>query len=470
MAYYNQIVQLKVSQTKAYEPNTLQQTAAIVSMGGTTVPAGTTQWISSPSDLAAWAIPHYDIASISWSTGYVTLNTVNPHGVPVGTTSQIQVYNTTSSTIPSGYDGVFTATATSTTQLSYALAANPGTATILGQVETGSQLWLEAADEEWWAQGNLGVGYYIYETGTAVISSVLSSVQNYLNANPQTIYNWQFLPGVDADHTDAKAFFLLNNSLTSLVKFYLPVTLSTYASWAVESTLRNVFAMIQTPSANLGVEATEVDSVAFMQYMTAFVPSSTNRLPPSQYTFLNGVTAYSPITNSQINTYVNGNINFVATGAEGGISNTILVAGKNLDGTPANVAYSIDWVQIQSNLAISNEVINGSNNPLAPLYYNQNGIDRLQQVVAGVGNLAISSGLSLGQVVQVELDPNVFATNVGLGVYNGNFVINAVPFSTYVKLQPSDYANQIYRGLQVAYTPQYGFQTIVFNLNVTQFA
>ena len=56
------------------------------------------------------------------------------------------------------------------------------------------------------------------------------------------------------------------------------------------------------------------------------------------------------------------------------------------------------------------------------------------------------------------------------GLYAGNFVINAVPFTTYVASQPSDYANGLYGGFSASYTPQYGFETIVFNLNVTQFA
>ena len=75
-----------------------------------------------------------------------------------------------------------------------------------------------------------------------------------------------------------------------------------------------------------------------------------------------------------------------------------------------------------------------------------------------------------GQVILTQLDADTFASNVQQGVYAGNYVINAVPFSTWVSVSPADYANQIYGGLSAAYTPQYGFETIVFNLNVTQFA
>ena len=460
---YNKIVQFNVSETVAPSPDKLQQTAAIVSIGGTTISAGSRQFIAAPGDLATYLKPAYTVSAISWSTGIVTIETSAAHGIPVGDTTTIQV----SGVSPTGYDGIFTATSATTTTLHYAVASNPGAETTLGTVLLGPQIWLSAADLEWWAQGNIGTGYYVYETGTAVPADILTSVGTYLSSYPKTVYNWIFLPGIDAAHSDARAFFLLHNTLDALLKFYLPVTVSTYSAWASEDTLKNVFAMIQSPGANV---SSELDVVAFAQYMTAFVPSPTNRLPPSQYRYLAGVTAYSPMTAALNAAYQAGNINYVGTGAEGGISNTILFSGKQLNGTPANVAYSIDWVQIESDLTLSATVINGCNNPLSPLYYNQNGIDRLQQAVAVMANRAIASGLALGQVVQVELDPTTFATNAGLGLYNGNFTINAVPFDTYVSLNPSDYANQLYGGLQVAYTPQYGFETIVFNLNVTQFA
>ena len=460
--YYNRIVQLNVSETVAPTPNRLQGTAAIVSMGGTTIAAGTTQFIGSSSDLATYLVTPFDVASASWSAGIASVTLTNPHGIPLGTTTTIVV----SGVSPTGYNGTFTATAYNTTTFQYSVAA-PGSYVSGGTVQAGPQVYLEAADATWWDQGNAFTGYYIYETGTAVNATAIASVGTYLSAHPQSIYNWGFLPGVDADHTDLRALLLEYNALTSLIKFYLPVSTATYSSWYQEDTLRNTFIMIQSPDAGV----TELDIYAFMNYMTAFNPTPTNRLPPSQYTYLNGVTAYQPLTQTTINNFTtNGIVNFVATGAEGGISNTILVPGKNLNRTPANVAYSIDWQQIQMNQAIANAVINGSNNPESPLYYNQDGINFLQQVASTVATRALQCGLALGQVILTQLDADTFASNVQQGVYAGNYVINAVPFSTWVSVSPADYANQIYGGLSAAYTPQYGFETIVFNLNVTQFA
>ncbi|MXE01577.1 hypothetical protein FQZ98_27505, partial [Escherichia coli] len=86
-------------------------------------------------------------------------------------------------------------------------------------------------------------------------------------------------------------------------------------------------------------------------------------------------------------------INYVDTGAEGGISNTILVKGVTSDGNDMTYWYSVDWVQINVDMQLANTVINGSNNPINPLYYNQDGIDRLQQVAQAVFNTGVSYGL-----------------------------------------------------------------------------
>ena len=461
--YYNRITEINVSVVQAPQPNNFLNTAAIISEGGTTIPSGTVQYIASPSALASYLVAPLNISSLTWSAGVVTLATSTAHGITVGNTTEITV----SGAVPTGYNGTFTATASTTTNLTYSLAVNPGTETTPGTVALGPSVYLQAADLTWWGQGNNQVGYYVFEAGTSAASGIVTALETYLAAYPQTIYNWAFLPGVDASDATLEAFLLLQNAYTSLIKFYLPVTTSTYTYWAAQNILQNTMATIQSPNA---APASEVDAIAFMQYMTAFKPSSTNRLPPSQYRILSAVTPYSPLSQSLVNTYVNGNINFIGTGAEGGLSNAIMITGKTLNGTPMNVAYSIDWTQVNINYAISNAVINGSNNTVNPLYYNQDGINSLQQVAATVGNQAIQAGLALGQVVTTSLDTTTFLTNVDAGKYAGNFVINAIPFNTYVAQNPSDYANQLYAGFTVAYTPQYGFENIVFNIVVSQFA
>ena len=458
---YNRIVQINVTQQYAPQPNKLQNTAAIVSGNSTTITPGTTAYIASPSSLAGYLTSAVSITGISWTSGVVTVSFASAHGIEVGATTPLIVQNV----LPSAYNGNYIATASTTTALTYSLASDPGAETALGTAIFGQQAWLIAADATWWAQNGQQQGYYVYESGQTTPATILTSVQTFLAANPKTIYNWGFLPGIDTDTTDAFAFFNLHNALTSLVKFYLPVTTTTYPNWSA-ATFKNVFAMVQSPVYGA---ASELDSIAYMAYITNITPSPTNKLPPSAYSYLYNVTAY-PLTQALMTDFADGHINYASTGAEGGISNVILINGDNLDGSPANVAYSIDWQQIQLDLSLSNAVINGSNSTINPLYYNQNGIDRLQAVAANTAARGIASGLALGQVVLVQLDPTVFAQNLSAGLYAGNYVINAVPFATYVAQNPSDYSQGLYQGFQASFVPQYGFQRIVFNLQATQFA
>lgn len=172
-------------------------------------------------------------------------------------------------------------------------------------------------------------------------------------------------------------------------------------------------------------------------------PSEINKVPPMAFRFLQAVNA-NKAKSSILTTMVKQNINYVDTGAEGGIANTMLVKGVTSDGNDMTYWYSVDWVQINVDMMLANAVINGSNNPINPLYYNQDGIDRLQQVAQGV-----------------------FNTGVSYGLVNGQTPVNAVPFKTYVKNNPNDYGIGRYAGLSATYTPMRGFVEIVFNINVT---
>jgi len=457
--YWNKIVQLNVSETIAATPSTLQGTAAILSVGSTLQNTGSLTLIAGAGQLANYLLPATIISNASWSSGLVTITTSTPITFAIGTTIPIVISGMT----PDAYNGTFTATVAGANSLTYSLVSNPGTATTFGSLITGYQQSLIAADATWWANGS-AAAYYLFEAGAVTRAAALTEIQSYIAANPHTVYAWVLLLGFDSEST-LPAFLSQYEALNALVTFYVPCTTSTYASIAATNA-REAMATIQSP----GAAATEMDVAAYAQFLTAFRPSPTNRLPPSQYTYTYGTTAYSPITNAMMDTLVADNINFISTGAEGGISNTILIKGAMLDGTPANVKYAIDWVQIQLDLALSNAVINGSNNTLNPLYYNQEGINSLQAVARTVAIQAISSGLALGTVNLVQLDPTVFANNVANGLYAGQFVINAVPFNLYVAQNPSNYAQGIYGGFQASFVPQYGFTQIVFNLNATQFA
>lgn len=219
-----------------------------------------------------------------------------------------------------------------------------------------------------------------------------------------------------------------------------------------------------------GAPASEFTVAAPFYVALNYDPSDTNRVTPYSFAFLFGVTPFPTQGNKAILAQLQtANINYVGTGAEGGISDRILLWGHTMDGRPFNYWYSVDWMQINIDLFLSNAIINGSNNPVNPLYYNQNGIDRLQQVAASVGASAISFGLAVGSVIQIGLNQQNYEMNLSKGLYNGNVVINAVPFRDYVTHAPGDYKIGKYAGFSMIYTPQRGFEHIIYNIVVTDF-
>jgi hypothetical protein len=219
-----------------------------------------------------------------------------------------------------------------------------------------------------------------------------------------------------------------------------------------------------------GIPPTEFTAAAAWWVTLNYSPSETSRVPPYSYSFLFGVTRFpQPGNGPLMTTLKSANINIVGYGAEGGISDNILLYGRTMDGKPFNYWYSVDWMQINIDLDLANAIINGSNNQINPLYYNQDGINRLEAVAANTGGSAIAFGLAIGSVKQVSLDPTIFLGNINAGYYAGQLVVNAVPFPMYSQAHPGDYAIGEYDGLSMVYTPMRGFEHLIFNINVTDF-
>lgn len=228
--------------------------------------------------------------------------------------------------------------------------------------------------------------------------------------------------------------------------------------------------LVGSTVASTGVGATEFSLAGPFQKALSYLPSSTNKVTPFAFSFIFGVTPFPTVGNSSLLTALkNANINYIGTGAEGGISNTVLFWGTTLDGRDLTYWYSIDWAQINADINIANAVINGSNNPTNPLYYNQDGINRLQDVVVATMNSAVTVGLANGRVTQSSLAGPDFVNALNAGTFDGQIVVNAVPFVPYLTVNPGDYKIGRYAGLSVQYIPNRGFINIVFDLNVTDF-
>ena len=426
----NSIVQVNVAQNIAGTPSNLQKTGCFVSQGGTTLPSGSLMLLTNPSSLSSVLSGNESIANISWSAGVVTVETSTNHGITIGDT----VVGVITGCVPSGYNGTFSVTATNTNILTYSLANNPGTISSKGVFTTENIAELAAMNTTFWAQGDNNA-VYVLELGSGTPAQGVLDLIDYIAAPEIQMYSY-LVPMDWADESTAITMARNLSSDTAKVYFYVTTSLSNYEDWAG---IKSVIALTQ----DVNAPSTEFSNAAVFWQTLNNAPSDTNKVPPMAFRYLVGVTPFSGTQSQQIGMRSK-NINYVGTGAEGGISKELILWGVNADGHDISEWYAADWVQININLAVANAVINGSNNVINPLYYNQPGINTLQQVAQGVYNRSVVFGLSLA-----------------------GSQVNAVDFVTYTANNPGDYVLGEYYGLSITYTTARGFIRIVFNVTIS---
>lgn len=460
------IVNINISVTNPPKPSQLLKSGAMISVGGTTLAAGEYQLLTTKDDLKAITSPAKTISSIDWATNVVTVTLLEAHGWTTGDTIPLVV----SSVTPAAYNRAVTATVISNTAFTYPLASDPGTATVMGTVKTVAASEVIQMNTNFWAQGTTRA-VYVLELGDVDAVKAVAALGTFIDNDTslgntyQKIFSYLVPREWDTEDT-FKTLTGLYTSPASLVYFFVTTTIATYPEW-VATANKSVFAGVEAP----GIPSSEFSMAFPFQSALANDPGSSNMVPPMAWRFGYGVTDYPAGGNGTLLKALQDNsINYVGTAAEGGLSNKMLVAGHMLDGNPFNYWYSVAWCAINIELDLANEVINGSNTTVNPLYFEQRGINRLQNRALKTLRSGISYGLILGQVVDARLTQEAFNEEYEKGTYAGSAVINAVPFASYTSLNPSDYADGKYNGLSAVITPKRGFESITFNLNVTNFA
>lgn len=253
----------------------------------------------------------------------------------------------------------------------------------------------------------------------------------------------------------------------------LPGTTGTTLTYALRSDPGMISvegSLLQSIYTSDGVPADEFTLAAAFRALLNISPSTINRVAPFAFTELVDVTPFPTMGNSTLlTTLKNGSVNYIGNGSEGGIANDLLYWGKLMDGRPMNYWYAVDAWQINVKLDLANEAINGSNNNINPLYYEQRGIDRLQLRAQATMGRMITYGLALGSVIPSSLDGPALRDALDKGTYNGNVNVNAVPFTDYTAENPTDYTEEIYNGISITGTPLLGFLSITVNIDVTDF-
>jgi len=432
------IVNVIVKQQVASAPSKLQQTGAFVSQGATTLSTGTYQLLTQLSDLTTILKSANAISSITWASSVVTVTTTTAHGIPTGDILQGIISGVlVSGSTANAYNGTYTITSTGTYTLTYALASNPGTATVVAS----STFSLEDTQEllamgtTFFAQGST-TPVYVLELGVGTPAQGVTALEAFITSSTFKFYSY-LLPQTWNTESTAVAMANQYTSTTAQTYFYVTTTLATYTTWAG---IKSVLATLQTPTAPV----TEFDAAAIFWTTLSYNPSASNLANPLEYSFVYGVTSYSTLTNTQQTALLAAGVNYIYTGSQGQISNTLIEGGTFMDLNTFNYWYAVDWLAINVAISLSAAIINGSNSSTNPLYYNQAGINALQKVAQATTNNGIAFGLILSPAS-----------------------VGAIPFNTYVTQNPSDYAAGIYKGLSLTFVPQRGFSSITIYLTAS---
>lgn len=451
-----QIVNVSVTQTIAPIPSTLQQTGAFISQGGTTNAPGSLTLLTSVTDLTTQLAAPLTLSTLSWAGGTVTATTSAIFAYPV---SQV-VYFTVTGAVPAGYNGTYACTITSNDTFTYAVASNPGNETAPGTYVPASQTELSQMNTTFWAQGS-AVPVYVLELGAGSVNAGVTALTTFLQNNVQRVYSLLIPREWDANASFLGLLAQYENT-TALTYFWITTTNATYTNYL--ATMKDALTLIEAPTLLVG----EFTMAAPFRVSLNYNPTSVNKVTQFAFSYVFGVTPYPTVGSSTLfAAWKAAGVNYIGAGSEGGISNTIIYWGTTMDGRSFNYWYSADWLQINIHINLANEIINGSNTPQAPLYLDQDGINRLQARAAQTLTSAIIFGLLLGTVVQTELNGPSYSLALEQGQFAGQAVINAVPFAAYFAASPSDYRTGTYNGLSCTVTPLRGFEQITIFINLT---
>jgi len=411
-------------------PSTFQQTGAMVSQGGTTTAVNTTSLITQLSDLTTILQDPTTLVSVVWDSGVVTVVTTDPTTIPIDTTVQGVI----TGCVPTAYNGTYNCTYVSATSFTYPLTNDPTAISTLGTFQLGSAVDLLAYGTTFFAQGN-NISYYVLELGCNSTVNGVTSLTSYMGDPTIPFYDYLLPSSWDAE-ANAYALASTNSAFTSKVYFYVPTTLSTYSNW---ESFKSVVTCIENTSAPV----TEEDIASIFWTSLSYNPNSTSPMAPMQYRYVSGVTA-NVLTVPVQSSLKSAGVNWISTGAEGGVSNTLIKWGTYMDLNQFTYWYAIDWVQINAAQTLAYTVIQGSNLTANPLIYNQSGINRLQTAINALMKNAVTFG--------VVLSP---------------FSCTAVSFENYITQNPNDYSTGTYSGLSLTFTPAVGFESITIYLTAS---
>lgn len=433
------IVTEVVTLVQAPEPSKLQQSGAIISIGGTSLTTNSYQYIPNLATLT----------SILSSTGnYTELTNAATTFFEQGSSVGFYVLELGAETNPGDDIPLFQTWITNNPGIFYSFLvpeAWDGIEGVSSVTITNGGSGYTAAPTVTFSPPTTGTT----ATGTATIEN--GSVTAITITDPGSGYTSTPTVTISAPTTGvtATATATLGSSLNGIASNYANPTgklyffaTTTSANISQYTAIKSLVTFVASPNAT----STEYGMAAIFYQWLLNDPGAANKLAPMAYRYVYGVTPWPDSgQTTTIDAILTAYGNIFTTGSEGGVSTSIIKKGTVMSGAQGSWWYGIDWYQINSHELLANAIISGSNSQ-PPLLYDQQGINTLEAIAQNEGDVAVEFGCAL------------------------SVTVSATPFYTYTQANPSAYDSGDYKGFKATIVGQNGFLTVTFYIDALTFA
>lgn len=295
----------------------------------------------------------------------------------------------------------------------------------------------------------------VFEAGAVVDSDPTDNIgvlSDFITAGISLCY-WYVCPEIFYGNA---AFVTLMSGLSGYTDATYFAFMITYGETPTSST---DFADVVGYKAAFAVYPTESTDTATVGEMAGIVGSSkydissSNKLTMLQWKKLANADAEDLTTSFQTD-LVNNAVNFVGTK----IGYNVIFNGRYLDNTAFDYWYAWDKIMLDLQTALETAMYNSSNTPSAVIQYNQNGINKLLNIINNVLNTGIKEGTITAFSETVD-DTGTVMENTGTFL--------ATDFQTYKSDYPSNYAAGIYDGFSGYIEIGKFFRKVTLNITLT---
>lgn len=288
----------------------------------------------------------------------------------------------------------------------------------------------------WFGQGNREV--VIRDIGTN------ATALNDLDQNCYIAiagYEW-------SDLSAANTLFatLVNQFNSNLKSCYgvgsIPISLYTNDKVSILKNIKSLFTIATT----LTPENAQVGVGAIGYELSNYAPSTVNKVNSMTYRRLYNAAPLEDndyIKNKSLQDQFNTNM-LLNPPIDGSGAKSLVYPGILADGNDFTYWFGVDYIRFELISNITNLLIHGNNSKINPIYYNQDGIDRIKALVK-----------------------QTITRCASYGIIQSNFTVSAIDFADYVTQNPNDYKQEIYGGISIEVSPLKALRRIKFVLQVT---